>query len=231
MPSPFAIDFRAIKPIKFNFDGQGDEDQMNAERDDARGDAGKGNAGQTFLSRVTRRRLLAVKRASEIVTVLPGPGETLHCLIVGYFDALNLLLAMLDKLAVPCRMMRLATLSFSKRNVAELAGLLDAGTVKAVSLMTSDFQKKHDGEIYAEAMLELAEKRGQKIAAARSHCKLFLMEMEDGRKYTWESSANLRTSRNFEQCCLSQDAALHDFYTNWFDALMVKHGTQATAEE
>src|SRR5262245_14273479 len=100
MPSPFAIDFKAIAPVRFNLDGHADEDQVDADCVDARGDAGKGKAGQRFIAKVSRRRMAGIKRAAEILDVLPEPGETLHCLIVSYFDALNLLLAMLDRLAV-----------------------------------------------------------------------------------------------------------------------------------
>src|SRR5206468_6478537 len=116
-----------------------------------------------------------------------------------------------------------ATLSFGKRNVAELAGLLDAGTVRKLDLLTSDFQREHDEDILAVALEELSVKRGQRVAAARSHCKIITLALEDGRRYVIEGSANLRTSRNMEQFALSQDAALHGFYDGWLSEMVTKH--------
>src|SRR5262249_5469072 len=112
--------------------------------------------------------------------------------------------------------------SLSLRNVHELAALLDCGAVKRLSVATSDFQRKHDPAIFA-ALLGALHQRGQRVAAARSHCKLLLLDMEDGRKHTLEGSANLRTSRNAEQFSLCQDAAAHDFYAAWFDGVVTAH--------
>jgi len=215
---PFAVDFKSIPRLSFNLSTRKQE-----EEDDERGDVATGKPGQTFLSHVTARRLAAVKRAGEVLTVLPGEGESLHCILLGYFDLLNVVLALLDRAGSPCSVLRIATLSFSKRNVAELAGLLDAGAVKTLDLLTSHFQKEHDGEILAVALEELSAKRGQRVAAARSHCKLICIALEDGRRYTIEGSANLRTSRNQEQFALSRDAALWGFYDAWLASMVKDH--------
>jgi hypothetical protein len=223
MAGPFTIDFRAIPPLRFNRDDQAEDDQPDAERDDTRGDAATGKAGRTFLARVSRRRLAGVKRATDVLDVLPAEGETLHAIIFGYFDLLNVVLALLDKAGTPCSTLRIATLSLSKRNALDLAALLDAGAVRQLDVLTSDFQRKHDPDILAEALAELAGKRGQRIAAARSHCKIVTIALEDGRRYVLEGSANLRTSRNMEQFALSQDTGLHGFYDNWLSDMVSKH--------
>src|SRR5262249_22365135 len=138
-------------------------------------------------------------------------------------DMANVVLALLDRGGSPCSVLRIATLSFSKRNVTELAGLLDAGAVRKVDLLTSDFQKEHDEDILAVALAELSVKRKQRDAAARSHCKLICIALEDGRRYTIEGSANLRTSRNQEQMCLSRGAELHAWYDAWLAEMVTKH--------
>src|SRR6185369_15584345 len=130
------------------------------------------------------------------IEILPSEGESLHLVLSGYFDLLNLVLALLDKVGSPCLTLRIATLSFSKRNVKELAGLIDSGAVRQVDLLTSDYQRQHDQDYMVLALEELSVKRGQRVAAARSHCKLITMALEDGRRYVIEGSANLRTSRN-----------------------------------
>lgn len=208
------VDFRAISPVRFN---------VSPPLPGVSGGDTQSSAGRTFLRTVTKHRMAGIKRASEILDVLPGEGESLHVLLRGFFDALNVVLALLDKLAVPCDCLRVATLSLSKKNVSELAALLDAGTVKKIEVITSDFQAEHDGDILSELLAELRDQRGQRVATARSHCKIVLLAMSDGSRYTMEGSANLRTSRNMEQFCLSRDAALHDFYATWFDDTVNGH--------
>jgi hypothetical protein len=231
MGNPFALDFRAIPPLRFNLNDQAEDDQPDAERDDARGDVTTGKAGRTFLARVSRRRLAGVKRAADVLDVLPGPGESLHAIIFGFFDLLNVVLAFLDKAGSPCSALRIATLSLSRRNALDLAALLDTKAVGQLDVLTSDFQRKHDPEILAEALAELAVKRGQRIAAARSHCKIVTLALADGRRYVLEGSANLRTSRNMEQFALSQDVGLHAFYDGWLTEMVTKHEIRQGHEE
>src|SRR5262245_39741326 len=177
----FGVDFKAIPRPSFNLSTRKQE-----EADDDQADTATGKAGTTFLTRVNARRMTAVKRAAEVLEHLPDEGESLHCILQGYFDLLNVVLALLKKAGSPCQTLRIATLSFSKRNVAELAGLLDASMVTTLDLLTSDFQREHDTEILAVALKELTDKRGQRIAAARSHCKIVTLALEDGRKYVLE---------------------------------------------
>jgi hypothetical protein len=220
MTRPFAIDFRSIPPVRFDHpqDQAGDAPEATA--------TAPGRAGRTFLTRTQKRRMTNLRRAAEVIDHLPGPGESLHGVLKGFFDLMHLLIALLDKLAVPCEQLRIATLSVSPRNVSELAALLDTGKVKRIDVLTSDFQAKHDPEIMGELLAELG-KRGQRVAAARSHCKIVLLALADGRRYVLEGSANLRTSRNQEQFALCQDGALHDFYAAWFDEMVTKHALQA----
>jgi len=185
-----------------------------------------GMAGRTTLSRTSKRRLAGLKKAADLLAVLPGPEESLHAIRFGFFDLAHLLVALLAKLAVPCLHLRVATLSLSLRNVHELAALVDCGAVQRLSVLTSDFQRKHDKLIFA-ALLEAMHQRGQTVAAARSHCKLLLLDMADGRRWTLSGSANLRTSRNAEQFTLCQEAApdapAHDFFALWFDEVAHAH--------
>lgn len=41
-------------------------------------------------------------------------------------------------------------------------------------------------------------RRGHRCVAVRSHAKILLFEMSDGRSFAWESSANLRSCKNVE---------------------------------
>ena len=87
-------------------------------------------------------------------------------------------------------------MSLSKRNALDLAALLDTGAVRLLDILTSDFQRKHDPEILAEALAELTVKRKQRFAAARSHCKIVTIALDDGRRYVLDGIVKTKTVGN-----------------------------------
>jgi hypothetical protein len=163
------------------------------------------------------RRRAQLKRAAEVVPQLPGPGESLHCLLTGYFDFALVLTCVLRSRPAPCEALRVATLSFSKRNVQEMARWLDEGLVKRLVLLASDFMKEGNPATYFGAVKELAEGRGQAVAAARCHAKVACLHFTDGMKLAFEGSMNLSTNRNVEQMAVINEAGLHDWHAGWID--------------
>jgi hypothetical protein len=209
----FAPDFSSITPIPFS-------SMVRDQAGSAKGGEVKGR--RAFLARAHRRRFACLQAAAEALDVLPGEGESLHAVMSGYYDLMHLLIVLLGRFASPCVTMRIATLSLSARNVQEMVALFDMGKVKQLDVLTSDFFRRHDDDIFAELCQEF-QARGQRVAAARSHCKVVTMLLEDGRGYALEGSANLRTNRNQEQFCLSRDPELHA----WYDTMAGRHGEQA----
>jgi hypothetical protein len=94
--------------------------------------------------------------------------------------------------------------------------------LKARTLICSKFFAKHDKDLYQETLQEFR-KRGQLVAAPRSHCKIVCMEFENGETLVAESSANLRSNQNREQTCLVNDIGLHTWHCAWFDELLSSH--------
>ena len=173
------------------------------------------------LSRGLARRAAMLKEAGDVLTVLPAPGEALHAIITGRYDLLHLVVALLDKLGhAPA--VRIATLSYNGRNLAEMLRLLDEGKVGSLTLLCSAFFRDHNKELWAET-LEDFRQRGQRAAAARSHAKVVTLATAGGRRLSLEGSANLRTNSNREQFCLTEDAALHDWHAGWIDDLVNRH--------
>jgi hypothetical protein len=206
--------FGAIQPVRF-------DPNPRPEDDPAAG--GKGG----FLSRATRRRLACLREAGEALAHLPGEGEALHGIMTGTYDLMHLIGVLLGAPGSPCLVMRIATLSLSPKNVREMAALLDAGRVRALDLLCSHFFFRHDRAVFEELLAEFRA-RGQRVAVARSHCKVVTVLLGDGRRYALEGSANLRTNKNLEQFCLTRDAALHDWYAAWLDGLVEKHEVHAS---
>ena len=200
-------DFSRIKPVRFDPGGA---------------DAPEALARGGVRTRAGRRRMACLREAADALEQLPAEGETLHGLMTGTYDLMHLLVALLDALGSPCETMRVGTLSLSARNVAEMAALLGAGKVGRLDLLCSDFFRKHDKDIFA-ALLAQFHARGQRVAAARSHCKVVTLALEDGRRYALEGSANLRTNHNVEQFALSRGPQPHGWYDAWLGAMVSKY--------
>src|SRR5207237_394411 len=130
--------------------------------------------------RASLRRKAQLKRAADVVPHLPEPGESLHTLLTGYFDFALVLTCVLRSRPVPCEALRVATLSFSKRNVQEMARWLDEGLVRSLIVLCSDFMAEGNPETYYGAVKELAEGRGQTVASARCHAKVAALAFADG---------------------------------------------------
>ena len=118
--------------------------------------------------------------------------------------------------------MRIATLSYNGRNLAEMVALLDSGAVKSLSLLCSSFFRDHNKELWEETLSDFRE-RGQRAAAARTHAKVVTVATAAGRRLSLEGSANLRTNSNREQFALTEDAAIHDWHAAWIDGMVAQH--------
>jgi hypothetical protein len=169
------------------------------------------------------RRKAQLKKAAEVIPHLPGPGESLHTLLTGYFDFALVLTCVLRSRPAPCAHARIATLSFGPKNTQEIAHWLDERLVQKVTLLCADFMAKASPKVYQGAVKELAEQRGQVVGSARCHAKVCCLSFSDGLRLVFEGSANLRTNRNMENLCVINDAGLHDWHAAWIDQKVREH--------
>jgi hypothetical protein len=174
-----------------------------------------------ILGKAAARRTAMLGQAAQVLAVLPGPGETLHALITGRYDLMHLITALVTRLG-DVESVRIATLSYNGRNLAEMVALLDSEAVKTLTLLCSAFFRDHNKELWEETLKDFRE-RGQWAAAARTHAKVVTVATAGGRRLTLEGSANLRTNSNLEQFSLTEDAALHDWSAAWIDDLVTRH--------
>jgi hypothetical protein len=169
------------------------------------------------------RRKAQLRKAAEIIPHLPGPGESLHTLLTGFFDFALVLTCVIRSRPCPCDHARIATLSFGPKNTQEMARWLDEGLVGRLTLLCADFMAKASPEVYQGAVAELVERRGQVVGAARCHAKVVTLAFADGLRLSFEGSANLRTNRNLENLSVVNDAGLHDWHAAWIDAKVREH--------
>lgn len=179
------------------------------------------NTGDLALRRQTGNHCLnldGIEHAVRQIKELPAPGWCIHCIMGGDFHGFDIVPAIADLAALPIERLTIATLSFSKRNLAHLCLLLDQGRIKAVELLASDYFAKADALIYNSAVREL-HNRGQTIGFTRNHAKVICATTAAG-DYVVESSANLRSCVNFEQFTIFNDATLSAWHRNWIGYLL-----------
>lgn len=174
-----------------------------------------------LTTRAERRYQRAAKVAAELLPELPAPDESVHCLMLGTFDLCQVITATAKRLPA-LRHLRIATLCYSKRNVAELCSLLESRKADplALTLLVSVFFREHNKELHAHTVGELTQYPAVTVAAARSHCKVVCFDLGAGDGLVFEGSANLRTNKNREQLAAVRDRALHDWHAQWVDALV-----------
>lgn len=173
------------------------------------------------LLRLAARRVAMLADADAVLSALPGPGEALHAIMTGRYDLMQLVTCLLGKVG-PARSVRLATLSFNRRNLTDMLALLDGPEPPRLTLLCSAFFRDHNKELWAETLEEFRS-RGQQAAAARSHAKVVTLDLLCGAKLALEGSANLRTNSNREQFALVNDTGLHDWHAAWIDGLVSRH--------
>ena len=118
-----------------------------------------------FRGRARRRRMVAMKEAASIAQHLPEDGENVHVILTGRADLMIVLVAILDAVGKPCHHLRLATLSFSENNVAELVHQLGTNAVESLNMSLRKIIKTRGSFPNEEAALRLL------YLALRNHSK------------------------------------------------------------
>jgi hypothetical protein len=173
---------------------------------------------------VSRRHLVrhdkSITRATAILERLPAPNESIHIVTAGGLPLWSFVPAVL-RLTAPATIQTLSasTLGFSRDAIGDVAAMLDSGQIGTVELLVSNYFRSVDSELYSDLHQALTT-RGQKIGAARTHCKLLCMLLSDGTPLTIESSANLRSCKSAEQAVCSNDAGLLRFHQTWITDLL-----------
>jgi hypothetical protein len=131
-------------------------------------------------TRADRRYQRAARIAAELLPDIPEPSESVHALMLGSFDLAQLVSATAKRLP-QLRHLRIATLCYSKRNVAELCSLLETRSADpmALTLLVSVFFREHNKALHEYAAGELTAYPNVNVAAARSHCKVVCFDLGD----------------------------------------------------
>ncbi len=181
------------------------------------------------LTYVTRpRRLFHDYRSNPAafrhIEQLPAEGDAHHLVISGKYAMFDLLPAIIERTGKTVVDLHIATLSYSKSNAADLLGMLNDGHVQRVHLLISYFFKAQNRQLYDSLVPELRA-RGHDVLAMRTHCKIFLVALDDGAKYIIHGSPNCRSSVNVEQLVFERHEGLYEFHRNWIEGELM-HGVE-----
>lgn len=165
------------------------------------------------------RHRLTARAAADLCPDLPAPGEHVHCLMTGFYD-LAQVVADVARRTTP-RALRIATLCWNKRNVIDLAGLMEARAADPLplTLLASGFFRRHNKELVEWTRGQFA-RFPARVAFAESHAKVVCFDLGPGDALVFEGSANLRTNRNREQLTIIRDRRTHDWHAGWIDGLV-----------
>jgi len=169
--------------------------------------------------------LQRVRKAADLLKRLPDPGEALHAIINGTFCFFDVIPALVDLAGARCERLDITTLGFNKRNAAALLREMDAGRIGHVELCCSVLHEALEPGLCQKLWSELHD-RGSVLKCARNHTKVQLFEMDDGRAYVIEGSANLRSCAMAEQFMICQDRGLLEFHRSWVSQLCADENTR-----
>lgn len=185
---------------------------------------------QARLLRDLKRRqfkaLLKLENAARLIERIPKRGESLHLISNGNFASWDIVPAILKLTRKRILRLDIATLGFSRANVAEMAALLDAGKIAQVWLIYSCYFRS-TSQLESDYLIDTMHGKPARFAAIRNHAKLLLIELEKGPWLAVETSANLRSCKNIEQYVVTNDRPLLEFHRSWIeDAVrdVEKHG-------
>lgn len=158
------------------------------------------------------------KNAQDLVhDIKLFPGEQLHAIVDGNFVFGDFIESLLYDKKCICEHMHLSTLSLSQENIDSLAGMLNDGTIKKLTLVLSNYFYSHEKHVLIKYLLkELDHADRLDVIIIRNHTKICLMEIRNIR-IVLTGSSNLRSSRSIEQFCLQESKTLYKFYETWFN--------------
>ena len=158
--------------------------------------------------------------AAQAINRIPNPTEAFHVVVSGKFSLWDVVPTILS-FAQPATIenLHIATLGFSKTNIAELCELIDTRRVERASLLCSHYFKGTSTTIYDFAAAAFATRPHTRFLSVRTHAKILAMKLTDGRRVVVESSANLRSCKNIEQLTIIGEPKVYDFHRGWIDSI------------
>lgn len=192
------------------------------------GDADKArqlSEDRKLVRRSDKAIVLDARRLANCITFLgrlPAKNESFHCITEKNFAMCHVVPATL-KLAAPATLkyLGISTLSFSQANMVDLLTMLDRGQIGTIDMAYSVYFKSNEKENCTRLAHELTA-QNCRVFSGLVHSKILLLELSDGRQFSVESSANLRSCASIENLSMFSDPTLFAFHREWLDSLFTE---------
>lgn len=173
-----------------------------------------------MITKAKRRSYVDARREINVIEhliKLPADGETVHFIIDGRFEPADIIPAT-RRLSDPAiiKDLTVTTLGLNEDNVSTICRGLDAGKIGTATILVSHYFRHAERPLFEWMKAEIESRHGR-VRGLRMHAKLILMEMTDGRFFTVEGSANLRSCNSVEQLTMTNGRELLEFHRNWIE--------------
>lgn len=150
---------------------------------------------------------------------LPSPGETLHIVSDGKFDAFDLVPATLAMLpGRRCERLHLSTWTTNMETSQKILRLYDSGCAGQVAVITGLYFQQHK-PVVSNYLLTEIRRRGQRFASCQCHAKVILISAPPV-CITVEGSANLSENSRIEQFSIANSEPLYRMHESWMEEVL-----------
>lgn len=157
----------------------------------------------------------ATLSAADAIGTLPEPTEAIHMRIGWRHSMGDVIPAVLKLSGGTIEELHVATLTFSKVNSIDWSALLDQKKIGSLTVVCSQYFQKTSPHIYDPAAAMFST-RAVRMIPIRSHCKILLFRLSDGRLITVTGSSNTRSAKTTEQMEMFADPKAYHFHHDWF---------------
>jgi len=156
---------------------------------------------------------LRYSKAVDLANDINIEKNTRHYAIVeGSFYFGDFIEALIVSKNMIVKQLTISTLSMNQNNIDSLYNILNANYVDNLDLIISHYFYSHEKWKLIPYLYDRLDKDNKfQLTVCRSHCKICLIELYDGRKIVMHGSANLRSSGNVEQIMIEENEYLYDF--------------------
>jgi hypothetical protein len=167
--------------------------------------------------------MVHVRHADDFLNAvqLPKNGEVVTCVVSGFFVFGDLIEKLADKLGY-INEITISTLSMSDENVDMFARMVENDQLGHINMLVSSYFYAHERNNTFARLLNSIHPEDLDVGVASVHTKIICIDSEAG-KFVLSGSANLRTSRNFEQFDIAHSEQLHDFHASWMVKLIDRY--------
>ena len=158
----------------------------------------------------------------NIINDFPKPGEVIHVISGGLYNFWDMIPTYIQLRGTIAELYA-ATWTSSFQTARDCEELLRKGQIKRASFIFGSYFKKIDPPAYTK-FAECTVKYGGKIKILESHMKAIIMKNINGEVLVAEGSANFNKNPRVEQCTLTNDQGLYDFYRETFEEIFALEG-------